>query len=224
MIEMKKFPAVVFDMDGTLANSLEDLMDSVNFAMARFGFPSKTIGEVRRAVGNGVARLVELSVPGGLDNPHFDNCLQQFRDHYETNKRNKTRPYDGIMELLEALKNQHVKMAIVSNKPDTPLKELCADFFGEFISIAVGESEGTARKPAPDMVFKVLEALDVTPDQALYVGDSEVDAVAAHNAGLKFVGVTWGFRDRALLEEKGAAWIIERPEELLEILTTAANN
>lgn len=215
---MKQYDTVIFDMDGTLLNTLEDLTDSVNFAMARYGFPPRSVAEVRGFVGNGVTRLMELCVPGGLQNLQFEQCLADFRLHYSGNMQNKTGAYTGILELLEHLSEENYKMAIVSNKFDAAVKELNRIYFGEYIKVAIGESDTVSKKPAPDSVFKAFEELGSTLEKAIYVGDSEVDVATAKNAGLICVGVTWGFRDREILAEKGAEFIIDHPQDLLKIL------
>lgn len=215
---MKRYDTVIFDLDGTLLNTLEDLTDSVNYALSLHGFPCRKIEEVRSFVGNGVAILMELSLAGGRDNPQYEKCLADFRRHYSENLQNKTGPYNGIMELLEQLSKENIKMAIVSNKFDKAVKGLNQVYFGEYIKVAIGESEGVSRKPAPDTVLKALEELGSTADKAVYVGDSEVDAKTAKNSGIMFVGVTWGFRDREVLEQEGADYIIDKPQELLGII------
>lgn len=215
---MKKYDTVIFDLDGTLLNTLEDLTDSVNYALALYDFPCRSIAEIRSFVGNGVGRLMELSIPDGLNNPHFEKCLSDFRTHYSKNMWNKTGAYGGIMELLRQLSNEEFKMAVVSNKFDTAVKELIQDYFGEYIKVAIGESKNVSRKPAPDTVLKALEQLGSVPEKAVYVGDSEVDVKTAKNAGLVCVGVTWGFRDREILEREGADYIINKPDELLRVI------
>ena len=215
---MKEYDTIIFDLDGTLLNTLEDLTDSVNYALALYGFPCRKIGEVRSFVGNGVARLMELSIPKGLNNPQYEKCLTDFRNHYSGNMQNKTDAYKGIMELLGKLSNEDYKIAIVSNKFHKAVKGLNQVYFGEYIKVAIGESENVSKKPAPDTVFKALEELGSTPDQAVYVGDSEVDVKTAKNSGIMCVGVTWGFRDREVLEQEGADYIIDRPQELLKII------
>lgn len=215
---MKRYDTVIFDLDGTLLNTLEDLTDSVNYALSLHGFPCRKIEEVRSFVGNGLAILMELSLAGGRDNPKYEKCLADFRRHYSENLQNKTEPYNGIMELLEQLSKDNIKMAIVSNKFDKAVKGLNQVYFGEYIKVAIGESEGVSRKPAPDTVLKALEELGSTADKAVYVGDSEVDAKTAKNSGIMFVGVTWGFRDREVLEQEGADYIIDKPQELLGII------
>lgn len=215
---MKKYDTVIFDLDGTLLNTLDDLADSVNYTMNTYGFPIRTIEEVKCFVGNGVGRLIELSIPEGLNNPQFEKCLEDFRRHYAENMQIKTDAYEEIMELLEELSKKGYKLAIVSNKFDKAVKGLNRDYFEEYIKVAIGESINVKRKPAPDSVFKALEELSSTADKAVYVGDSEVDVQTAKNAGIPCVGVTWGFRGKEVLEQEGADYIIDSPWELLEIL------
>jgi phosphoglycolate phosphatase len=215
---MKEYDTVIFDLDGTLLNTLEDLTDSVNFALALYNFPYRNISEVRSFIGNGVARLMELTIPDGLDNPKYEKCLTDFRNHYSGNMQNKTNAYKGIMALLEQLLKEDYKIAIVSNKFDTAVKRLNQIYFGKFIKVAIGESKNVSKKPAPDTVFKALDELGSTADKSIYVGDSEVDVKTANNSGIVCVGVTWGFRNRKVLEQKGADYIIDIPEELLKII------
>jgi phosphoglycolate phosphatase len=215
---MQTFDTVIFDLDGTLLNTLDDLADSVNYALTLHGFPCRTLLEIRSFIGNGVARLMELSIPDGRTNPAFEQTLTDFRWHYAKNMWNKTAAYAGIMELLAHLASENYRTAIVSNKFDAAVKELSRRYFGDYIQVAIGESAHVAKKPAPDTVLKALAELGATPENTLYVGDSEVDVATAKNAGLICVGVTWGFRNRVLLEQHGADYIIDRPEELLAIL------
>lgn len=215
---MKKYDTVIFDLDGTLLNTLEDLTDSVNFALSLYGYPCRKIEEIRRFVGNGVARLIELSIPDGTNNPQYEKCLADFRSHYSKNMQNKTNAYKGIMELLEQLSKENYKIAIVSNKFDMAVKELNQVYFGKYIKVAIGESENVSKKPAPDTVFKALRELGSNANKAVYVGDSEVDVKTAKNSGIVCIGVTWGFRNRKVLEQKGANYIIDKPQELLKII------
>lgn len=215
---MKKFDTVIFDLDGTLLNTLEDLTDSVNYAMKLYGFPCKTIEEVRCFVGNGVGQLMKLCIPNGDNNPQYEKCLSDFRDYYSQNMQNKTDAYTGIRELLEELSRKNYKIGIVSNKFDSGVKELNEIYFRQYIKVAIGESENISRKPAPDTVFKALKELGSTTDKAIYVGDSEVDVLTAKNAGVICVGVTWGFRGREVLKASGAEYIIDEPQELLKII------
>lgn len=209
---------IIFDLDGTLLNTLDDLADSVNFALREHGLPERSAEEVRSFVGNGVRRLMQLSVPGGLDNPQFESCLEAFREYYSKNMNNRTRPYDGIMELLAELARNGYKLAIVSNKFDRAVKGLAKEFFGDYIKVAIGESGGVRRKPEPDCVFEALRELSAVAGEAICVGDSEVDVKTAKNAALPCIGVTWGFRSRELLAAEGADHIIDGPMELMKLL------
>lgn len=202
-----------------MIDTLEDLKDSVNYALEQYGFTKRSTDEIRSFVGNGVGRLIELCVPDGLKNPFYKKCLDSFKKYYSDNMRNKTVPYKGIFELLKQLKKENYKLAVVSNKFDNAVKGLVKDFFGEYIQVAVGESEDISRKPAPDTVIKALEALGSSPANAVYVGDSEVDIKTAKNSKLKCVGVTWGFRGREVLDKEGADYIIDEPMELINIVT-----
>lgn len=215
---MSEINTVIFDLDGTLLNTLGDLADAVNFALRQYGYPERSIEEVRCFVGNGVSKLMELSIPEGKNNPEFGNCLAVFKNYYSKNMQNKTCPYDGIMDLLEALRKEGCRTAIVSNKFDAAVKELNRRYFDGYIGIAAGESESVHRKPAPDCVNLVLRKLGSTAKEAVYVGDSEVDIKTAHNAGLPCICVTWGFRGREFLEKEGADRIISHPSELLDLL------
>lgn len=215
---MKEYDTIIFDLDGTLLNTLEDLSDSVNYALELHGFPVRKITEIRSFVGNGVARLMELSIPDGINNPKYEKCLADFCHHYSMNMQNKTDVYNGIMDILKQLSKENYKIAIVSNKLDKAVKGLNKTYFIDYIKVAIGESNGISKKPAPDTVFKALEELGSTPNKAVYVGDSEVDVKTAKNSGVLCVGVTWGFRDRDVLEREGADYIIDKPEDLMGII------
>lgn len=215
---MGKYNTVIFDLDGTLLNTIQDLADSVNYALRRFSFAERSVEEVNRFVGNGVRALMERAVPEGTPEETMLACLKIFKRHYADNMQNKTRPYEGILPLLEELKRRGVKTAVVSNKFDLAVKALCKEYFGDTIQTALGESGGVKGKPAPDNVFAALGALSAKKENALYVGDSEVDVKTAENAGIPCVGVAWGFRGQKLLEECGAACVIDRPQELLKLL------
>lgn len=206
---------VIFDLDGTLLNTLDDLTDSVNFALGKMGYPLHTADEVRLMVGNSVIYLIEKALPEGADKQTFDKTLSLFESHYQTNMRNKTVPYDGIINMLEAVKKQGYKTAVVSNKPDAFTKQLVNELFGEYISVAIGRSDSMPRKPAPDTVWYALDLLSSEKECAVYVGDSEVDVLTAKNAGLPCVGCLWGFRDKQTLEAAGAAYLISSPAELI---------
>ncbi len=205
---------VIFDLDGTLLNTLDDLADAVNHTLGEYGFPPKSTEHIRRSVGNGAANLLRQCVPGGSEHPEFEACLESYKDYYQKNLLIKTRPYDGIPELLAALRRRGIRIAVLSNKPDDAVKSLVREIFGPEIAAAAGESEQNRRKPSPDGVFQILRELGVSAGNTIYIGDSDVDVMTAHNAGLKAVGVTWGFRGRGVLESAGADYIIDRPEEL----------
>ncbi len=210
--------AIIFDMDGTLLNTLEDLYLSTNAALAKYGFPERTLEEIRQFVGNGADNLMRRAVPQGEDNPHFEDCLLAFREHYGLHLNDHTGPYEGIEELLQKLAEQKIPMAIVSNKPDFAVRELSRKFFGKQIKVAIGESEGVRRKPAPDTVKRAAKELGVRMEDCIYVGDSEVDLETAENCGIPCVSVTWGFRSRELLLELGAEHTAADTEELQKIL------
>ena len=201
---------ILFDLDGTLLDTLEDLADAVNYTMAVHGYPQRTMEEVRRFVGNGARRLIALSVPPGADP---EEAFGTFRSYYDAHCRIKTRPYAGILEALEALAFKY-PIAIVSNKPDSAVKSLCADYFPGIF--ALGESDGCPRKPAPDMVRKAMDAIGA--ERCIYVGDSEVDVLTAKNAGVPCLSVLWGFRDRQEIEAAGGKYFCESPGKLAEML------
>lgn len=214
---MKK--AIIFDLDGTLLNTLEDLYRSTNAAMLEYGFPERTLEEVRQFVGNGALNLMKRAVPGGEANPHLEDCLAAFRKHYQKHMNDHTGPYEGIPRLLKKLSKEGRPMAIVSNKPDFAVRELAEEFFGDVIKVAIGESEGVLRKPAPDTVALAAGRLGVLLSDCIYVGDSEVDLQTAANCKIPCVSVTWGFRSREYLLSLGAEHTAGSPEELYELLS-----
>lgn len=210
--------AVIFDLDGTLLNTLYDLTDSVNWALEKYGQPTRSIEEVRAFVGNGLRNLMRRAVPNGEENPVFEDLFEFFREYYKSHCNIKTAPYEGIMELMKELKGRGIQMAIVSNKIDAGVKELNAIHFAEYVDVALGEREGIERKPAPDSVNEAIRLLGVNKENTVYVGDSDVDIQTAKNAEIRCVSVSWGFRDEAFLMEHGAGIMIDRPLELLEYL------
>ena len=205
--------AILFDLDGTLLNTLDDLADATNAALAHFDCPGRTTDEVRQFVGNGAERLIRLALPGNADDPAVSDVLAYFKDYYAAHSQVKTRPYDGIPEALIEVQTEF-PVAIVSNKPDNAVKILCSQYFGDVF--ALGESSACPRKPAPDMVYKAMEAIGA--DRCIYVGDSEVDVLTAKNAGVPCLSVLWGFRDKEVLVEAGADNFCENPKDLLKIL------
>lgn len=199
---------ILFDLDGTLLDTLEDLHDAVNFALGTLGYPERSMEEVRRFVGNGARHLMERAVPDGEDP---EKAFALFRAHYDTHCRVKTRPYEGIGEVLAVLGEKY-PIAIVSNKPDSAVKTLCADYFPGIY--ARGESTDCPRKPAPDMIFQTMKEIGV--ERCIYVGDSEVDVLTAQNAGVPCLSVLWGFRDRAEMEAVGGIYFCEETTRLAE--------
>ena len=211
---------IIFDLDGTLLNTLEDLTYSTNFALEQFGYPILSVEKVRSYVGDGVNKLIERAIPNGIDNPNFEICVSLFKANYQNNMYNKTKPYSGIKELLSYLKNKGIKIAVVSNKFDKAVKELCEKYFPSMIDIALGENikEGIRKKPAPDTVYKVLEHFGMTSDEAIYIGDSEVDIKTALNSNLPCISVTWGFKNREFLIKNGAEIIVDSPNEIIKYI------
>ena len=201
--------AILFDLDGTLLDTLDDLTDSVNHMLSGFGYSMRSREYVRQAVGNGVRKLIVRALPGGEDEARVNECLQAFRAHYGENLDNKTRPYPGVMEALRALKREGIAAGVVSNKYDGAVKALSEKHFGDLVQVAVGERPGVMRKPAPDSVFEAMRCLGAEKETTLYVGDSDVDVETAHNAGLRCVGVSWGFRPRESLLQAGADAVID---------------
>lgn len=210
--------SVIFDLDGTLLDTLEDLTDAVNYALGENGLPLRTIEEVRQFVGNGVENLMIRAIPDGKEHPQFAKAFEDFKEFYGQHCKDKTRAYEGIGILLEELKARGVGVAIVSNKLDSAVKKLSEEYFSGYVCSAIGEMESVEKKPAPDTVEKALEELGTDRMQTLYVGDSEVDIQTAQNAGITCVSVTWGFRDAEFLKGHGARRMIDDPLELLQMI------
>lgn len=212
------YTTYIFDLDGTLLDTLGDLAASVNFALRSCGLPEHSIDEVRRFVGNGVRKLMERAVPDGADNPLFEEAYASFRQYYMEHALDTTRPYDGIPETLAALKARGCRLAVVSNKMMAATQALCSHFFPDTIEVAIGEheAEGIRKKPAPDTVIAALRALGVGKEHAVYVGDSDVDIQTARNSGLPCISVLWGFRDRDFLKQHGAETFISTPSDLFD--------
>lgn len=213
-----KYSTVIFDLDGTLINTLEDLTDAVNHALAAFDFPLRTVEEVRGFVGNGIPRLVHLALPEGAGEQDEAKCLDICKSYYIDHSAVKTAPYEGICELVSQLKKAGVKSAVVTNKIEDAAIEIVRGFFGGDIDVIIGQVDGLRQKPEPDGVFAALEKLGAEKGRSVYVGDSEVDCATAKNAGLPIIGCTWGFRGRALLEQCGADYIIDTPRQILDIV------
>lgn len=209
---------VIFDLDGTLLNTLDDLTDAVNFAMAANGFPTHSADEVRGFVGNGIRKLIERSVPKNCDSEMLEKCFEDFCGYYKEHLEDKTAPYDGITELLKSLKNAGFKTAVVTNKADFAAGELCKKMFGDLITVTVGADGKMRHKPYPDSTLKALRILGAEKENAYFVGDSDVDVKTAENSGIDFVGVLWGFRDKSVLESAGATVFAENSQELKRVL------
>ena len=212
------YTTAIFDLDGTLLNTLGDLSDSVNATLSHFGYPTRTEDEVRRFVGNGVRLLIARTLPTGEEDPRFEEVLAAFRAHYAQNSEKRTAPYAGVTALLANLRAAGVRVAVVSNKFDAAVKKLCAVYFGDLVELAIGETPDIAKKPAPDAIFFALRALGATPADAVYIGDSEVDVETARAAGIPCISVLWGFRDRGLLAAHGATDFAETADELEKML------
>ncbi len=212
-----KYKAIIWDMDGTILDTLQDLHDSVNYILTSNGYSERTFEETRCAVGNGIRQLVALSVPRGEENPDFERLFGEFREYYSEHCQIKTRPYDGIGETLDALRAMGIKMAVVSNKIDPAVKELAAEFYPQ-LDYALGEIAGVPRKPEPHMVLAALEAIGADKSETVFIGDSEVDILTAKNAGLPCISVLWGFRKKEELLPHGADTFVDKPCEIIKLI------
>ncbi len=211
---MTQYDTYIFDLDGTLISSLEDLAASTNYALQQHHMPQHSIEDIRMFVGNGVRKLMERAIPDGAGNPQFDDTFQTFRQHYMQHNLDNTRPYPGIMEMLKRLKSDNKKVAVVSNKFHEATVELCRHFFGDLVSVAIGQREGIRKKPAPDTVVEAMRLLGVEKEGCVYIGDSDVDIDTARNSGLPCISVLWGFRDKPFLTAHGATTFITSPMQL----------
>lgn len=213
-----KYKAIIFDLDGTLTDTLEDLYISTNHALRSQGLPERRLDEIRRFVGNGVQKLIERAVPNGTEPKLTEKCFEAFRMHYVIHCQDHTRLYPGIASLLMSLHAKGYRMAVVSNKLQTGVTELARTFFQGVIDVAIGEQAGIPRKPAPDMVQAAMAQLGVTASETIYVGDSEVDLLTAANAGLPCISVLWGFRSRDFLLAHGATILAGSPQDVLSLV------
>ncbi len=213
-----KFNSVVFDLDGTLLDTLGDLRDSVNFALEKNTLPKRTTEEIRSFVGNGIRILIERSVPENTTLEITDKCFSDFKKYYKDHSAILTKAYDGIIDLLRTLKEKNVKIAVVSNKADFAVKTLMEDYFSGLYDCAYGERVGVERKPAPDGVFGAIAEMGADLQNTVYIGDSEVDVETSKNAKLPCIAVTWGFRDKEVLESLNPEYIVDSPVEILSII------
>lgn len=212
------YKAVLFDMDGTLLDTLEDLCDSTNHALAQMGYPLRGIEEIRRFIGNGAEKQIRRAVPEGTSEGKIMETLAAFRAYYQDHCQIKTKVYDGLLDVLSELEEKGVKMAVVSNKPDAAVKKLSREYFGDRLDYAIGPSDGVRCKPYPDMAEEALKALGVEKKDAVFVGDSEVDVQTGLNAGLDVIAVSWGFRSREVVIEAGAKMIADDASELEKLI------
>ena len=212
------YSLAIFDLDGTLLDTLGDLHASVNFALREFGFPERTIDEVRRFIGNGVVKLMERSTPDSVDAETQKACLDLFRAHYLEHMSDTTAPYANVIDLLIKLREKGLKIAVVSNKLHTAVEELCDSYFTGLIDKAVGVSVEAERKPSPINVIRTAELFNAELHECIYIGDSEVDVQTAHNADVKCIGITWGFRDKECLMENGCDFIADTADEVYSLI------
>ena len=212
---MKDFDTYIFDLDGTLLSTLNDLATSTNYALRWAGMPERTTEEIRMFVGNGVKLLMERAIPNGINNPKFEETYAKFREHYLEHNLDTTSPYEGIPALLRELKRRGKKLAIVSNKFYAATQDLAKHFFPDTIKVAIGERETIRKKPAPDTVLEALRQLGASKEGAVYIGDSDVDIMTAKNCGLPCISVLWGFRDKDFLIQHGGTIFVNKPSEIL---------
>ena len=213
-----KYKYVIFDLDGTILDTLDDLADAANAALASQGYPQRTRDEVRMFVGNGIRKLIERATPDGVTDEEIVRTHEAFTAYYSAHCKDKTKPDDGIPELVAALKDKGIRSAVVSNKADYAVKKLCEEYFGDLFEISIGEREGIRKKPAPDTVFEVMRVLGAAPEETVYIGDSDVDVLTAKNSGIDCIGVSYGFRGREFLESHGAQVIADSVGKLWEML------
>ena len=209
---------ILFDLDGTLLNTLGDIHAAVNYTLTHFGYPTRTIEEIRTFVGNGLRLLMKRALPEGVSEAQWNEACSFYQAYYDSHSTVLTCPYDGVLDALKALRD--FPIGVVSNKQDTAVKPLCSAYFGDEV-FALGECPGCPRKPAPDMIFRAMQALGV--EKAVFVGDSEVDVQVGKNAGLPCLSVTWGFRSREELEKAGGKHFCDAPEKLAETLKEMVN-
>lgn len=212
--------AVLFDLDGTLLNTLSDLTDSVNYMLSHYGFSAYSEKEIRSFVGHGVKNLISRALPEGVTEEFFEEALALYKAHYAENSANKTAPYEGIPEMLNLLHKSGIKLAIVSNKHDEATQELSRKYFGDVIDFTVGNCDFLEKKPAPDMAEYAMEKLGVSKEESVFVGDAETDILTAKNAKIPCISVTWGFRDRDELADSGAEIFIDTADELIEVINS----
>lgn len=214
-----KYKLAVFDLDGTLLDSLEDLRDSVNVVLEAHNYPKRSLEEIRHFVGNGSVKLIERAVPTGTSKEEEKIIHDEYKEYYDKHCNEKTKAYEGIIDVLKILKNNGVKLAILSNKPNFTVEKLNEIYFEGLFEIARGSLPEVAVKPAPDSLLRILKELNISKEETVYIGDSDVDVNTAKNAGVDEIAVTWGFRDENFLKEKGATRFAKNSKELLELIS-----
>lgn len=212
------YSLVIFDLDGTLLDTLGDLSSAVNYALRKFAFPERTMDEVRSFIGNGVVKLMERSTPDGTDSDTQQRCLDTFRKYYLQHMADTTAPFSQVTDLLSELRKNGIKIAVVSNKLHPAVEDLCESYFPGLIDKAVGVSVEEERKPSPINVIRTMELFEVDTESCIYIGDSEVDVQTAHNAKVKCIGITWGFRTREELISAGCDLIADACDEIKDII------
>lgn len=215
---MMKTEAILFDLDGTLLNTIQDLTDCVNHSLNKMGMPMRSIFEVRKFIGDGLKMLLTRAMPVGSTQEMYEEILKIYKPYYQEHMQDKTVPFDGIMDLLKALKEKDIKIAVVSNKQDEAVKALCADVFGNLVDIAIGVGNGVEPKPDPGAVFEAVKQLNVNPENIYYVGDSFIDMQVSENAKVKSVAVSWGYCDREVFDNYSPTLIADKPSDILNLL------
>lgn len=213
-----KYDTILFDLDGTLLDTLEDLTDSVNLMLEKEGYPARTSDNIKAYIGNGARELIRKALPEGISEEEISRCLSEYRKIYRRNMFHKTHPYEGITETLQILKRMGVRIGVVSNKPNDATREMCSIYFGDSVDAAIGDNSERRKKPEPDNILEVLSQMGSNRENTLYVGDSEVDVATAKNAVLDCAGVAWGYRPKELLMEMGADYIIVNPLQLIDMI------
>ncbi len=213
-----KFNTIIFDLDGTLLNTIDDLVENVNLVLKQQGYPVRTFTEIKSFIGDGIFMLITRALPKDSTRQEILRCFDIFTNYYLTNMYNHSKPYDGIIELLKELKLRNIKTAVVSNKLDQATQKMCQHYFGDLISVAIGDNKERKRKPEPDNVLEALKQIGSTQEESVYVGDTKIDVETARNSKLPVVGVSWGYRGRDELSEAKADYIIDEPWQLLEYM------
>ena len=213
-----KINTIIFDLDGTLLNTLEDLHACFNHAIQTYGYPTRSLEEIKSFVGNGIKKAIERALPYKIADEELEKIVEYFRQYYKEHMLELTKPYEGILELLEELKKRNYKLAVVSNKYDDAVKDLVRNYFGEFIDVAIGEGYGVRKKPEADGVLKAINELGVKIENCIYIGDSDVDIKTAQNVGVPCISVLWGFREESFLKENGGNILAKDPKDIIKII------